>query len=127
MSYKKLLDYRLKQKILYIDKTSSETLVRYGDSCMEESALSDALDFYSKAAHLPGLQKIMDLALQNGDTFLFQRAAKALNKDIQPADWEAVGRHAMELKKFTFAQFALEKANNAELLGLLTTTMKAEA
>ena len=127
MSKRKLPDYRLKQKILYIDKTSPETLVRYGDLYLEENVPSDALDFYFKAGHTAGLQKIKELALQNGDTFLFQRAAKALSTEPGPFDWEAVGRRAMELKKYSFARFALEKANNNELLGVLTTTLKAEA
>jgi hypothetical protein len=127
LSAKKLPDYRLKQKILYIDKTSADTLVRYGDLYLEENILSDALDFYLKAGHTSGLQKIKELSLQNGDTFLFQRAAKALNLEPHNTDWEKVGRRAMELKKYLFARQALEKADNAELLSALTATMKAEA
>lgn len=126
MSIKKLPNYRLKQKILYIDKTSAASLISYGDLYLEEGALSDALDFYAKAGHNTGLQKIKELALTNGDTFLFQGATKALGIELHDADWENIARHAIQLKKYFFARYALEKANNTELLNTLMTTMKAE-
>ena len=126
MSIRKLPDYRLKQKILYIDKTSATSLISYGDLYLEAGALSDALDFYAKAEHHAGVQKIKDLALTNGDAFLFQGAAKALNIDLRDADWEDIARRAIELKKYLFAKHALEKTNKAELLNALTTKMNAE-
>lgn len=126
MSIKKLPDYRLKQKILYIDKTSTSTLISYGDLYLEAGAISDALDFYAKAGHQAGMQRIKDLALANGDTFIFQGAAKALGHELRDDDWENIARRAIELKKYLFARHALEKINKAELLNALTTKMKAE-
>jgi hypothetical protein len=126
LSIRKLPDYRLKQKILYIDKTSAESLVSYGDLYLAAGALSDALDFYAKASYQAGVQKIIDLALTSGDAFLFQGAAKALGIQLRDADWEDIARKATELKKYLFARYALEKTNNAELLNALATKMKAE-
>ena len=126
MSIKKLPDYRLKQKILYIDKTSTAALISYGDLYLEAGAISDALDFYAKAGHQAGMQRIKDLALANGDTFIFQGAAKALGHELRDDDWENIARRAIELKKYLFARHALEKINKAELLNALTTKMKAE-
>lgn len=126
MSKGKLPDYRLKQKILYIDKTSADALIRYGNLYLEENSPSDALEFYSKAEYAVGLQKVQDLAVKNGDTFLFQRAAKTRNVEPRQTEWEEIGRRAMELKKYAFARYAFEKAGKDELLGILTTTMKAE-
>ena len=126
MSIKKLPDYRLKQKILYIDKTSTAALISYGDLYLEAGAISDALDFYAKAGHQAGMQRIKDLALANGDTFIFQGAAKALGHELRDDDWENIARRAIELKKYLFARHALEKTNKAELLNALTTKMKAE-
>jgi hypothetical protein len=126
LSIRKLPDYRLKQKILYIDKTSATSLISYGDLYLEAGALSDALDFYAKAGHHAGVQKIKDFALTNGDAFLFQGAAKAQNIDLRDADWEDIARRAIELKKYLFAKHALEKTNKADLLNALTTKMKAE-
>ncbi|PKN05372.1 MAG: hypothetical protein CVU74_02115 [Deltaproteobacteria bacterium HGW-Deltaproteobacteria-9] len=126
MSIRKLPDYRLKQKILYIDKTPVATLIHYGDLFLEAGALSDALEFYARAEHQAGLEKIKEIASENGDTFLFHGAAKALGIQLRSADWEEIARRAVELKKFSFAKKALEKTNNTELLTALTTKIKSE-
>ena len=126
LSIRKLPDYRLKQKVLYIDKTSAASLISYGDLYLEAGALSDALDFYAKAGHRSGVQNIKDLALASGDTLLFQGAAKAQHIELRDADWEDIARAAVELKKYLFAKHALAKTNNANLLNALTTKMKAE-
>ncbi len=126
MSLRKLPDYRLKQKILYIDKTPTASLISYGDLYLADGALSDALDFYTKASHQAGMQKIKDLALEKGDAFLFRGAAKSLNIELQDTDWEEVARRAIDQKKYLFARYALENAHNAEGLKALVATMKAE-
>jgi tetratricopeptide (TPR) repeat protein len=115
----KLYDYRLKQKILYIDKVNPNVLQNYGDMFLEEGLLSDALDFYQKVNYNTGMQKIKDTAFDRGDVMLFQQAAKALHMELKPADWEGIGQKAIALKKYFFAQHALEKANNEEMLNSL--------
>ena len=126
MSAGKLPDYRLKQKILYIDKTSPASLISTGDMYLEAGALSDALDFYAKAEHLAGMQKIKDIALAGGDVFLFQGAARALGIELRDADWENIAQTAMELGKYAFAKQALEKTSNTGLMKALMNKMKAE-
>jgi len=126
LSSRKLPDYRLKQKILYIDKTPAGALISYGDLYLEDGALSDALDFYTKASHQAGMQKIKDLALEQGDAFLFRGAAKSLNIELRNTDWEEIARRAIDQKKYLFARHALENAHNAEALNALAAAMKAE-
>ena len=126
MSNRKLPDYRLKQKILYLDKTSPNDLTHYGDLFFEAKVYSDALDFYQKSNHAEGILKIKNIAFESGDVMLFQRAAKALNLELSPLDWDNIGKKAMELKKYFFARHALEKTNNEEMLNSLANTMKAE-
>jgi len=126
LSAGKLPDYRLKQKILYIDKTSPASLISTGDMYLEAGALSDALDFYAKAEHLVGMQKIKDIALAGGDVFLFQGAARALGIELRDADWENIAQTAMELGKYAFAKQALEKTSNTGLMNALMNKMKAE-
>jgi tetratricopeptide (TPR) repeat protein len=122
----RLPDYRTKQKILYIDKNNENALQNYGDSFFEEGRLSDALDFHQKANNTAGLQKIKDLAFDNGDVMLWELAAKALHLELKPADWEAIGQKAIALKKYSFARHALEKANNEEMLNSLQKIMQKE-
>ena len=126
MSIKKLPDYRLKQKMLYIENTSADDLINYGNLFLEGGALSEALDFFQKANHNKGIEKIKNLAIDSGDFMLFQHAAKAMNLELLPYDWETIGEKAIELKKYFFARHALEKANNEDMLQSLRNIMKAE-
>jgi hypothetical protein len=123
---KKLYDYRLKQKILYIDKVNPNVLQNYGDMFLEEGLLADALDFYQKGNYNSGMQKIKDIAFDKGDVMLFQQAAKALHLELKPADWEGIGQKAISLKKYLFAQHALERTNNEEMLNSLKKIMQKE-
>ncbi len=126
MSIKKLPDYRSKQKILYVDKVNQNELKDYGNSFLEDGFLSDALDFYQKANDKGCMQKIKDIAFDRGDVMLFQQAAKALNVELEPADWEGIGQKAIGLKKYFFALHALEKTNNEEMLNSLKKIMHQE-
>ena len=126
MSIKKLPDYRLKQKILYIEKVNPKVLQNYGDMFLEEGLLSDALDFYQKANYNSGMQKIKDIAFDRGDVMLFQQAAKALHMELKPADWGSIGQKAIDLKKYLFAQHALKRANNEEMLNSLKKIIQKE-
>ena len=115
----RIIDYRSKQKILYIERTNPADLQNYGDTFFDEGHYPDALEFYQRAESQSGLQKIKDIALELGDVMLFQQAARALRLELKPADWDAVGRKAMELKKYLFAQYAMQKADNQEMLAAL--------
>lgn len=123
---KRLPDYRLKQKILYIDNTPEDELARFGDMFLAAGIISDALDFYQKAKNIEGIQKIKQIALTSGDVMLFMRAVKITNEELHPTDWEAVGQIAFDLKKYLFAKHALEKTNNETLLNNLKKAMDKE-
>ena len=101
-------------------------LQNYGDLFFEEGRFSDALDFYKKANHNNGLQKIKDAAFNSGDVMLWKQAAKILNLELKPADWESIGQKAIELKKYSFASHALKEANNEEMLNSLKKIMQKE-
>ncbi|MGA3280947.1 MAG: hypothetical protein ABSD50_08195 [Smithella sp.] len=122
----KLPDYRLRQKLLYVDQVKPQDLQNYGDLFFEEGRLSDALDFYQKANHNDGLQKIKAAAFNSGDVMLWKQAAKVLNLELKPADWESIGQKAIELKKYSFAQHALKEASNEEMLNSLKKIMQKE-
>lgn len=122
----KLPDYRLRQKLLYVDQVNPKDFQNYGNLFFEEGRLSDALDFYQKANHNDGLQKIKESAFNSGDVMLWMQAAKILNLELKSADWEGIGQKAIELKKYSFARHALEKANNEEMLNSLKKIMQKE-
>jgi len=109
---KKLPDYREKQKILYIDRKSNRDLLAYGDSYLESRRISDATDFYQKANHLPGLEKIREMAEEIGDAMAFLYVLKALKRNPTEDDWNRIGQRSLELKKYTFALHSFQKSNN---------------
>lgn len=123
---KKLPDYREKQKILYIDRQSDRVLLTYGDSYLESGRISDATDFYQKANHLQGLEKIREIAEEIGDTMAFQYVLKALKRNLTEDDWNRVGQRALELKKYTFAFHAFQKSNNTVKIEEVKKTMALE-
>lgn len=124
MSITKLPDYRLKQKILYIDNTDAESLKKYGDLFLEAGNISDALDFYNKAKYFNGIENIKDKSLETGDVMFFERAMKILNTEPSPSQWEQIGQKAISLKKYLFAKYALDKTGKQEEVNSLLKIMK---
>ncbi len=124
MSITKLPDYRLKQKILYIDKTDTESLKKYGDLFLEAGNISDALDFYKKAKYFNGVENIRKISFDSGDVMIFEQAMKILSKEPSTAEWEQVGQKAISLKKYYFAKYALEKTGKQEEVNSLLKIMK---
>lgn len=114
MSIKKFADYRLKQKILYIDNTDAETLKKYGDLFLEEGNISDAMDFYKKAKYFDGIEDIKNISFDSGDVMIFERAMKILNKEPSPDQWEKIGQRMILLKKYYFVKYALEKTRGRQ-------------
>ncbi|MBN1380367.1 MAG: hypothetical protein JXA41_01705 [Deltaproteobacteria bacterium] len=121
----KLPDYREKQRILYITKKPATALIAYGDLCLEANRIFDAIEFYQKAGHNPGLEKIKDFAQQNGDMMIFQQATKALKQETSNSDWDEIGRQAIQKKKYTFARSAFEKSGNTAMLDQINEILKS--
>ena len=107
-----LPDYREKQKILYIDRRPAEELIAYGDRSQEANHIFDALEFYQKAKHQPGLEKMLKMAISIGDTMLFEQAVRALRREYSAEEWNRLGQRAFALKKYTFARHAFEQVGD---------------
>lgn len=112
----KLPDYKEKQKILYMDNTSPTVLIAYGDKYLEAGRISDAIDFYHKADHTEGLEKIREMVAAEGDVMEFQHTLNALDKNASTEEWEAIGKRAFDLEKYAFATHAFEKSGNDSMI-----------
>jgi hypothetical protein len=123
---KKLPNYQEKQHILYIKHLSEKDLIAYGDAFLEEGKISDAIDFYQKANYVQGLEKIKGIAEQSGDVMLLQQVLKPLRQTIAERTWNEIGERALEQKKYTFALYAFEKANNDTMAGRVKEIIKSE-
>ena len=111
-----LPDYREKQKLIHIEQTPKEVLIAYGDRCRRADRLFDALEFYQKAKHGPGLREIMAASIASGDAMLLEQAAKALGAPPSQEEWNRLGRRALSLKKYLFARHAFEKGGDGAML-----------
>jgi tetratricopeptide (TPR) repeat protein len=110
-----LLNYQEKQRILYIDHRPERDLIAYGDAFLEAGKISDAIEFYQKANNITGLEKIKGMAEDSGDVMLFQQVLKPLKQHVSDEEWNAMGRRAFELEKYSFALHAFEKSNNSTM------------
>lgn len=121
-----LPDYKEKQKILYINSTPARTLTSMGERYLEQNRISDAIEFFQKAAYREGLEKILAMAVESGDVMDFQQVLKALGREATDDEWNRIGERAMALKKYTFALQAFEKSRNESELARLKEKISAE-
>jgi hypothetical protein len=111
-----LPDYQEKQKLLYKGNISHDVLISYGDRYRKASRFFDALEFYKKAIHGPGLREIIAESISLGDAMLYEQAAKALGTAPSAEEWNRIGRRAFALKKYLFARYAFEKGGDESML-----------
>ena len=83
-----------RKEALFSVKTQKEELVRIGDDCMEAERLHDAVAFYRRAAHEEGLEAIRNIAVEQGDAFLFQSAAGDADDDDLIEQWKTLAKNA---------------------------------
>ena len=121
-----LPDYKEKQKILYIDSTPSGTLTSMGERYLQEDRISDAIEFFQKAAYREGLEKVLEMAVESGDVMDFQQILKALGREATDEEWNRIGQRAMALKKYTFALQAFEKSRNEQEMARLKEKISTE-
>jgi len=121
-----LPDYRKKQLLLYAEKRTNGELIAAGDRFLEAGKISDAIEFYQKACHTAGLEKISAAARQMGDVMLLLQASKALSTIPSPEEWQAIGQAAKSLRKYSFALLAFEKGGHEQLLQETREIVKAE-
>jgi tetratricopeptide (TPR) repeat protein len=105
----KLPDPLKRRDILYGKNTPAEVLREYGDLYLHEGKPNDAVEFFGQACYKEGLQRIRQMAIEEGDLFLFSRAAEFLQEEISPEDWKKLGKKALEQGKYLFALKCFEK------------------
>ena len=106
----KFPDYKKKQKLLYIQKTSPKVLSRIADSLLAEGRVNEAIDYLEKLRDDEKLKEIKKEALESGDLFSFERVVRILEEEITQKEWESLGDQAMQDKKYRYAQDAYRKA-----------------
>ncbi|HVO83978.1 MAG TPA: hypothetical protein VMU60_06105 [Syntrophobacteria bacterium] len=116
MSGKKVLGCLKKRDLLNSDRSDPAHCVELGTVYLEEGRISDALEFFEKAGHREGLDRLTERCLDEGDVFLFRRVAKILDLSPRPDQWLRLGDRALSLGKLHFARAAYQEGGAPEKL-----------
>ena len=103
-----------KNRLLHDRKISDESLIEYGELFFESGRLIDAANFFNKVSFQEGLDRLKKVAVEQGDSFLFQNVLRSSHEKEVKVEWEALGNKAMELKKYSHAIPAFQAAGNEE-------------
>ena len=112
-----LPNWRDRQKLLYSkDKNiDPKILIQFGELALSLGCLQDALDYFKAAKDSKALEKLVSVAIKDGDAFLIQ-AIEKITGPLTVENWNKVGYNAFELGKHRFAQTAFEKTQNELML-----------
>jgi hypothetical protein len=119
-----LPDSLQKRKLLFDKKASRERIISYGELLLREGRLNEAAELFAKVSHGEGLDQLKALAVEEGDSFLYDVASKGSGEGGSPEVWVTLGKNAMEHEKFSHAVRAFRKAENAELLKAAEEALK---
>ena len=114
---KPLPDAITKRDMVFGGQTPSEQLIELGDRYMAHERYYDALDCFAQAKAIDRIEKLAQIALEDGDAALFQETLLARGIKAEPDVWRMIAQRAEELGKFAFAEFAYRMAGDeAKLL-----------
>ncbi|HTL52097.1 MAG TPA: hypothetical protein VL860_05955 [Planctomycetota bacterium] len=100
-----------KRDILWNEKNQREALVAHAEEFFRNQQYSDALDFFERAVHQEGLERIKKLAIESGQGFLLNRLTRYNPESVTKADWEALKVRALALGFEAYAMMAERKIN----------------
>jgi hypothetical protein len=110
----KVSDSLTRRQLLNAASTSAAKLSEMGQEFASQGFLSDAVDFFAKAKDREGLARVLDLAMDEGDYFLFTRINKILGLPAGHAECQRLADRAEQLGKLAFAGQARAKTAGPE-------------
>jgi tetratricopeptide (TPR) repeat protein len=116
VSGKRLPGCLKKRDMLNSGRSDPAYLVQLGTAYLEEGRVSDAIEFFEKARHREGLDRLLERSLEDGDLFLFRKITKILDLSSGPDQWIKLGDRALALGKLHFARAAYREAGAPEKL-----------
>lgn len=103
-----------KRALLNETKAAPAEMTALAESLAAADYLSDAVDFFRKAGHEPGLRSVLERALDEGDSFLVGKIEKALGAPLAQEVWQRVADRAAALGKDGFAAQAAGRVAEIE-------------
>jgi hypothetical protein len=113
-----------KRKLLFDKNIPAERIISCGERYLDAGRLSEAAELFVRASHEEGLARLRDLAVEQGDSFLYSVASKGSQQGDNTEAWETLGNKAMDLQKYSHAVRAFRKAENEEALQAAEEALK---
>lgn len=105
-----------KRDILHSKNLSDDEARRHAEMFLADGLSFDALAFFAKIKDKTGIKKIIDLSLEEGDSFLFLMAFKYLAETPPPDLLRRVGEKAFSLEKYFYAYRAFQHLGDQALI-----------
>lgn len=93
----------IKRDLLNQPVASVENLLSWGQQYEEQGLLHDAVEFYEKAQAKEALLRLLEVAREEGDTFLFKRVNRILKREPTREEWLSLANQAEQSGKEAFA------------------------
>ena len=85
---------------------------RNGDLFLQEGRANIAMMFYERSGTKDRLEKVLQKAVEGGDTFLVEWVFKVRPELVSADAWGRTGEAAMRGRKFAFARDAFQRAGD---------------
>ncbi len=107
MKNSNLPDPLKKREILNAEKPDVELCKRLGEEYITLGRYIESLEMFAKIDWEEGIDRLLDIAMEEGDLFLYKEGlkAKGIEKD---GDWIKLAENAVKKGKFFFAKEAFE-------------------
>jgi hypothetical protein len=114
MAKEYLLECLEKRDLLNDAGVSEAILLDWGQRFEQAGLLNDAVEFYDKADAKDDLRRILQIALDEGDLFLYSKLCRLLGYEASRDQWLALADKAEEAGKLSFAAEARRKGGVVE-------------
>jgi hypothetical protein len=114
-----------KRNILHGGKATQATIASFGEAFERAGRLADAFEFFVKAKHDAGLERLKAFALENGHSFLLLRLRRSGLREIAPGEWSRAAETAEKAGRLQDALWCEQESGDALRLEALRERIRA--
>ncbi len=108
--------WKEKKELLYNRELEVDParLLDIGSRLEQAGRLCDALDFYNRASHRDGMEKLLGKAVSEGNFFLYRKCLDALGRAVSKEEAARLAANAVSKGKHSYAIHAFKAAGDEE-------------
>ena len=122
-----LPDFSTKREILYSDDVPVERVNEVGRQFMAAGLYNDALEFFDRSKSADDIQKVADIAFNEGDVAIWLRCKRILRQEPDEGSLEGIAGHAEAHGKLAFAIEAWRRLGKEEQVERLRAASQSES